>query len=110
MPDPVPFRSGVWRGDRDAITPPAIQKPSGGATVTTAKAAGEPGNGYEFHRSRIGDHDNSGGFFAPIKSAAGSWIARQGALADTGWLRDDLSVPFARHRAILPSIPTTTST
>jgi hypothetical protein len=49
-----------------------------------------PGSGYEFHRSRIGDHENGEGFFAPIKSAAASWIARQGASADTGWLRADL--------------------
>jgi hypothetical protein len=27
MPDPVPTRSGIWRGDRDAITPPVIEKP-----------------------------------------------------------------------------------
>ena len=90
MADPVPFRSGVWRGDRAAITPPPIEEPRVRATGVTEEAAGEPGNGYEFHRSRIGDHDNGGGFFAPIKSAAASWIARQGALADTGWLRDDL--------------------
>jgi hypothetical protein len=90
MPNPVPFRSGVWRGDRDAITPPAIQKPSGRAPVTNAKATGEPGNGYEFFRSRIGDHDNGDGFFAPIKSAVALWIALQGASTDTGWLRADL--------------------
>src|SRR5271167_4984817 len=29
MPDPVPTRSGIWRGDRDAITPPTITKPRG---------------------------------------------------------------------------------
>ena len=27
MPDPVPFRSGMWRGDRAAITPPPIEEP-----------------------------------------------------------------------------------
>jgi hypothetical protein len=90
MPDPVPIRSGVWRGDRDAITPPAIEKPRVRGIGATAEAAREPGSGYEFHRSRIGDHANGSGFFAPIKSAAASWIARQGASTDTGWLRIDL--------------------
>jgi hypothetical protein len=28
MSDPVPVRSGIWRGDRDAITPPAIEEPT----------------------------------------------------------------------------------
>jgi hypothetical protein len=90
MPDPVPFRSGVWRGDRDAITPPAIEKPRVRATGVTKEVAGEPGSGYESFRSRIGDHEGGDGFFAPIKSAVASWIALQGASTDTGWLRADL--------------------
>jgi hypothetical protein len=90
MPDPVPIRSGIWRGDRDLITPPAIEKARASAPRATAEAAGVPGGGYEFHRSQIGDHENGEGFFTPIKSAAASWIAQQGASADTGWLRADL--------------------
>jgi hypothetical protein len=90
MPDPVPIRSGIWRGDRDVITPPVIEKAKASAPRATAEAAGVPGSGYEFHRSRIGDHENGEGFFDPIKSAAASWIARQGGWADTGWLRADL--------------------
>jgi hypothetical protein len=27
MPDPVPIRSGIWRGDRDSITAPLIVRP-----------------------------------------------------------------------------------
>jgi hypothetical protein len=84
MPDPVPIRSGIWRGDRDLITPPAIEKARASAPRATAEAAGVPGGGYEFHRSQIGDHENGEGFFTPIKSAAASWIAQQRASADTG--------------------------
>jgi hypothetical protein len=51
---------------------------------------GEPGSGYEYHRSRIGDHEMGGGFFGPIKSAVAAWIAHHGAVADTAWLRADL--------------------
>jgi hypothetical protein len=98
MPDPVPIRSGIWRGDRDVITPPAIEKVKASAPRATAEAAGVPGSGYEFHRSRIGDHENGEGFFAPIKSAAASWIARQGGSADTGWLRADLERAIRRAR------------
>jgi hypothetical protein len=91
MPDPVPVRSGIWRGDRDAITPPLIEKPKQhGAAASREPFSGEPGSGYEYHRSRIGDHECGGGFFAPIKSAVASWIARQGSKADTAWLRADL--------------------
>ena len=46
MPDPVPIRSGIWRGDRDVITPPAVEKAKASAPRATAKAAGGPGSGY----------------------------------------------------------------
>ncbi len=90
VPDPVPIRSGIWRGDRDAIIPPLIERPKQQVAAPRRPFSGEPGSGYEFHRSRIGDHDKGGGFFAPIKSAVASWIAQQGASAETGWLRTDL--------------------
>jgi hypothetical protein len=90
MPDPVPIRSGIWRADRDAITPPLIEKPKQRVAAPRRPFSGEPGSGYEFHRSRIGDHDKGGGFFAPIKSAVASWIAQQDASADTRWLRTHL--------------------
>jgi hypothetical protein len=80
------------------ITPPAIEKAKASASRAPAEIAGEPGSGYEFHRSRIGDHENGEGFFAPIKSAAASWIARQGGSADTGWLRADLERAIRRAR------------
>ncbi len=90
MPDPVPFRSGVWRGDRDAITPPAIQKPQGRAFAAEHAFTGSSGGGYEFYCGQIGDHEGGAGFFAPVKSAVATWIARQGAAGDTIWLRADL--------------------
>jgi hypothetical protein len=90
MPDPVPFRSGIWRGDRDAITPPAIERRKARVAAGSMPFTGEPGSGYEYHRSRIGDHEMGGGFFGPIKSAVAAWIAHHGAVADTAWLRGDL--------------------
>lgn len=67
-----------------------IESPRVRALTATAEAAVVLGSGYEFHRNRIGDHADGGGFFAPIKSAAASWIAQAGASADTGWLCADL--------------------
>jgi len=90
MPDPVPIRSGIWRGDRDEITPPIIEKPKVRKAASGQPFFAEPGGSYEYHRSHIGDHDSGSGFFAPIKSAVASWIARQGSAADTEWLRADL--------------------
>ncbi len=90
MPDPVPIRSGIWRGDRDEITPPIIEKPRVRNAASGQPFFAEPGGSYEYHRSHIGDHDRGSGFFAPIKSAVASWIARQGSEADTAWLRTDL--------------------
>jgi len=90
MPDPVPIRSGIWRGDRDEITPPIIEKPKVRNAASGQPFFAEPGGSYEYHRSHIGDHDSGSGFFAPIKSAVASWIARQGSAADTEWLRADL--------------------
>jgi hypothetical protein len=91
MTDPVPWRSGIWHGDRDEVTPPDIEKPqpreSQSAGVKFTESAG---SGYEFHRSRIGDGPELGGFHIPVKSAVVAWIARQGAAVDTAWLREDL--------------------
>jgi hypothetical protein len=91
MPDPVPWRSGIWRGDRDEVTPPEIEKPqlresqSAGVNFT-----GLAGSGYAFHRARIGDGPGLGGFHIPVKSAVAAWVARQGAGTDPAWLRGDL--------------------
>jgi hypothetical protein len=90
MPDPVPSRSGIWRGDRDAITPPVIERPRSKMITEPAPFEGEPGSGYEYHCSRIGDHAAGAGFFGPVKSAVAAWIGRNGASADTSWLRADL--------------------
>lgn len=90
MPDPVPTRSGIWRGDSDAITPPVIEKPKRHFAAPGRPFCGEPGKGYEYYRSNIGDHEGGDGFYAPVKSAVAAWIARQGAVADITWLREDL--------------------
>jgi hypothetical protein len=90
MPDPVPTRSGIWRGDRDAITPPEIEKPKRHVAAPGRPFSGEAGKGYEYYRSSIGDREDGNGFYAPVKSAVAAWIARQGAVADITWLRADL--------------------
>jgi len=90
MIDPVPFRSGIWRGDRDAITPPTIERQKPRPVAVSAPFTGEPGSGYEYYRSCIGDHPGGRGFHGPIKSAVAAWIGHHGAAADTAWLRADL--------------------
>lgn len=92
MPDPCPRRCGLWRGDRDEVTPPAIEKvkrtyTAGGRTSIFPEGSG---GGYAAHRARIGDHEGGGGFLAPIKSAVAAWWARHGAATDPAWLRADL--------------------
>jgi hypothetical protein len=102
VPDPVPIRSGLWRGDRDAITPPAFEKPKPKATYPRQpRETDRPvlpggdftvptGSGFEYYRGRIGDHESGDGFHGPVKSAVAAWIGRHGAQADTTWLRADL--------------------
>jgi hypothetical protein len=94
MVDPVPVRSGLWVGDQDAVTPPTM----GRTRVVTGKLPGMPESDdrhecgdYEYYRSSIGDQEGGGGFFVPIKSAVASYIARNGASADTDWLKNDLA-------------------
>jgi hypothetical protein len=89
MPDPVPFRSGVWRGDRDAITPPMIEKAAPGPAAARPYT-GAAGSGYEYHRERIGDHPSGAGFHGPVKAAIAAWFGRHGAEVHTAWLRADL--------------------
>ena len=90
-PDPVPYRSWVWYGDRGMVTPPLIEKPTARIACAPSRPfSGEPGSGYEFHRARIGDHKGGDGFYRPVKAAAASWIGRHGWTVDTAWLRQDL--------------------
>jgi hypothetical protein len=101
MADTVPVRSGLWVGDRDLVIPQTIAKMRGdsaGGEPVTAKLPGTREShdrdrciGYEYYRPRIGDHEGGDGFFVPLKSAVASYIARNGANADTDWLRDDLA-------------------
>ena len=89
--DPVPLRSGVQRGERDAITPPIITK-SSGTKIRPAKHDDSLRlrGGYEAYRRAIGDHEGGNGFFGPIKSAVASYIAQHGGSVDTTWVRADL--------------------
>ena len=100
MADPVPVRSGLWVGDRDAVIPPTVARLRGNSAggPVTAKLPGIPESddrdgcsGYEYYRASIGDHEGGGGFFVPIKSAVASYITRNGVSADMHWLEDDLT-------------------
>jgi hypothetical protein len=92
VPEPVPLRSGLRRGDRDAITLPTITKQSKGVKkhINQGGQSASFGGGYEAFRRSIGDHHNGDGFHQPIKSAVASYIAAHGSSVDTVWLRDDL--------------------
>jgi len=93
MPDPVPFRSGIWRGDRNAITPPEITRMKPGVRAPATGTLGcqdSDGGGYGAHRARIGDHDGGDGFHGPVKAAVAAYIARHGSSIDTERLRADL--------------------
>jgi hypothetical protein len=91
MIDPVPVRSGLWRGDRDTVTPPKIGKDRSVSPSVVANSGPRwEGGGYETHRARIGDHEGGDGFFGPIKSSVASYLARHGSSVDPSWLRADL--------------------
>ncbi len=91
MADPCPRRCGLWRGNRDEVTPPVIERVKRTYSGASAGAGGgSGGSGYAHHRARIGDHEGGGGFLAPIKSAVAAWWAANGSSADPSWLRADL--------------------
>lgn len=101
--DPVPLRSGIWRGDSDVAELPEIYltkltKPA----RTYAVTPGAPGLGYEGHVAGIGDHVGGKGFNAPILSAVGAYFRRHGAGADAEWLISDLETVI-RERGITRS-------
>jgi hypothetical protein len=87
MPDPVPFRSGIWRGHGD-VNPPTIEKPQ--AREREAGGGSEAGGSYADQRARIGDHRFGGGFYGPIRAALGMFFRDNGADADRAWVRIDL--------------------
>jgi hypothetical protein len=91
MIDPVPLRSGLWRGDRDSVTPPGIgESRRVSPLVMPSLGPRREGGGYAAHRARIGDHEGGDGFFRPIKSAVASYLALHGSSVDPSWLRTDL--------------------
>jgi hypothetical protein len=101
--DPVPRRSGICAGSRWAVSPPA-NIPEAPARLGDGSAGGAT-VGYETWCRRIGDHAEGEGFFAPIKSAAASWIATNGSGAETAWLRADLERVICeapRERSVHP--------
>jgi hypothetical protein len=92
MPDPVPYRIGLWRGDRDEVTLPVVIEKSqaGPAGSGRSSFSGEPGQDYAQHRADIGDHEGGRGFHGPIGSAIYRFFYDHGADADVQWLRSDL--------------------
>ena len=57
MPDPVPYRCGVWRGHSDAVEVPAIETPQRRHARRPQHGGNSRGDGggYEAHRAQIGD-------------------------------------------------------
>lgn len=91
VPDPVPFRSGTWSGDRDEVTPPIIEKPKSRSTFNAGSGGAHSGTGgYDAHRGRLGDHEEGDGFHGPLKAAIGAFFRSNGAAGDAAWLRADL--------------------
>ena len=90
-PDPVPYRSGLWRGLSDAFTPPAIELRKTAPRPRTGPSTPHQGsgNGYEKWRASIGDHGGMG-FYNPIKKAVACYISQHGSTVDPTWLRNDL--------------------
>jgi hypothetical protein len=94
--DPVPVRSGLWRGDTDEVTPPHIDLTKPTLPLYTGDAP-LPCGGYDAYRALIGVDE----MHAPIWSAVCSYFRRNGAGVDAQWLRDDLeSVIRERGRDI----------
>ena len=79
MPDPVPYRCGIWRGYSDAVTPRSSRSRSAGPQQRRQGRASGQGGGYAAHRARIGDGDGSGGFHEPLKTAVAAFIGEAGA-------------------------------
>ncbi|HEU0215053.1 MAG TPA: hypothetical protein VFQ90_00210 [Stellaceae bacterium] len=100
MPDLCPHRCGVWPGDRDAITPPAViepakrqrapRQPSDDVYTAHGEAVGAGGGDYDSYKAEIGDHAEGDGFNAPLRRAVGAWLRINGSKADPAWLRADL--------------------
>ncbi|HEX2152021.1 MAG TPA: hypothetical protein VHG31_08500, partial [Stellaceae bacterium] len=98
MPDPVPYRSGTWSGDRDAITPPVIERPQRGPSAASGASRGDGGGDYAVYRRQIGDGFLRNGFYRPLKGAIGAFIGEAGVGADTAWLRKDLEKAIREAR------------
>jgi hypothetical protein len=93
MPDPVPYRIGLWRGDRDEVTLPAFAVKSQARSSTgggRSSFSGESGRHYAEHRADIGDHHGGRGFHGPVGSAIYRFFFEHGADADAQWLRAEL--------------------
>ena len=91
MADPCPRRCGLWRGDRDDVTPPIIERVKRTNTSTGKNTDGRSGGrGYQFHRARIGDHEGGDGFLRPLTACVGAWWRENGSSADPAWLHADL--------------------
>ncbi|KQT53550.1 hypothetical protein ASG52_05390 [Methylobacterium sp. Leaf456] len=114
--DPVPRRSGLLVGSRDAVSVPTpiearysamaakVAKPATGKAsaipreVVTAPY-GPEGSGYAYHLDSLGDGPGGAGFHAALLSAAGAWVAAHGPDASTAEVQAEMAAAArAAHR------------
>jgi hypothetical protein len=101
LTDPVPRRSGIYRGTHRTVSPPdplpraRAHVTAGGAHASKPNGAngfdgaGNGVRGYAVWCQRIGDHEGGEGFYEPIKKAIGAYVGANGSV-NTEWLRADL--------------------
>jgi hypothetical protein len=82
--DPVPVRSGTFRGLREEVPVPSILEPAGDG------GSDQRGLGYAGYCGLIGDHPGGEGFHDPTKAAIAAWVGKHGAGHPTAWLRRDI--------------------
>jgi hypothetical protein len=114
--DPVPRRSGLLVGSRDAVSVPTpiearysavaakVAKPATGKApavpgeVVTAPYRPE-GSGYAYHLGSLGDGPGGAGFHGPLLSATGAWVTAHGPDADTAEIQAEMAAAArAAHR------------
>jgi hypothetical protein len=101
MVDPVPRRSGLLVGTREAVSvslpilprwsgaaerAPLAKAPARSASGVVAEVVTDPyrgdGSGFDYHVESIGDGPGGLGFYAPMTAAVASWIGQHGPDAD----------------------------
>lgn len=103
--DPVPRRSGLLVGSRDAVSVPTpiearysakgTRSPADKATAAPREVVTSPyrpdGRGYAYHLGSLGDGPGGAGFHAALLSAAGAWVAAHGPDVSTAEVQAEMA-------------------